>query len=261
MCQEEGTLLIVIFSHTAGVSLSPVVTFSAASLDVLDSFLVFPPVSADKPHGPGPGLEGSAVAGADTAGHLVGLDGAASVWLDVVISILFLLTIPAPAASRLPLTGLSATFSSLCNINNNQNSISGHNSVSDTGKITCHCDTKHCKKCLSPLRKKSICNRLKVYSLAQGLFILSELTFTAFLLAVLSSVASGAFAAVTALLLPRDALAPPALVVSARVPGPVHHGRVLLRIQGAARAHFVTVLGRLEEVDEFVVYINFLQTS
>ena len=111
MSRGRNTVIIVIFSHTVGVSLSPVVTFSAASLDVLDSFLVFPSVSADKPHGSGSGLEGATVAGAYTAGHLVGLDGAASVWLDVVISILFLLTIP--AASRLPLTGLSTTFSSL----------------------------------------------------------------------------------------------------------------------------------------------------
>ena len=55
-------------------SLSPIVTFSAASLDVLDRFLVFSPVSADKPHGPGSGLEGPAAAGPHAAGHLVGLD-------------------------------------------------------------------------------------------------------------------------------------------------------------------------------------------
>ena len=90
---------------------------------------------------------------------------------------------------------------------------------------------------------------------------ISELTFTAFLLAKLSSVAPGALAGIPALLLSGDALSPSALVVTARVPGPVHHGGVLLGIQGAARAHFVSVLGRLEEVDEFVVYINFLQTS
>ena len=66
---------------------------------------------------------------------------------------------------------------------------------------------------------------------------------------------------VPALLLPGDALPPPALAVPAGVPCPVHHGGVLLGIQGAARAYFVAVLGRLEEVDEFVVYINFLQTA
>ena len=115
------------------------------------------------------------------------------------------------------------------------------------------------EKCLSPQRKKSICNRLKVYY--GRFFFIFELTFTAFLLAELSSVATGAFAGVSSLLLPGDTLSPPALVVTTRVPGPVHHGGVLLGIQGAAGAHFVSVLGRLEEVDEFVVYINFLQTS
>lgn len=127
------------------VILSPKVTLSAASLHVLDGFLVFSPVSADEPDGPGPGLEGAAAVGAHAARHLVRLDRAAAVWLDVVIPVLFLLTIPtAPRllASRLSLAGLSATFSCLCNINNNQNSISGHNSVSDTGKITCQRDTK-----------------------------------------------------------------------------------------------------------------------
>ena len=76
MCQEEGTLLdnCYYFQSHRCRSLSPVVTFSAASLDVLDSFLVFPPVSADKPHGPGPGLEGATAAGPHAAGHLVGLD-------------------------------------------------------------------------------------------------------------------------------------------------------------------------------------------
>ena len=122
------------------VILSPIVTLSAASLHVLDGLLVFSTVSTDEPDGPGPGLEGPAAVGAHAARHLVRLDRAAAVWLDVVIPILFLLTIPTVA--RLSLAGLSATFSCLCNINNNQNSISGHNSVSDTGKITCQRDTK-----------------------------------------------------------------------------------------------------------------------
>ena len=127
--------------------LSPVVTFPPASLHVLDSLLVFPPVGADEPDGPRPGLEGAAAVWANTARHLVRLDRPAAVWLDVVIPILFLLTVPSsPRATRLPLTGLSATFSCLCNINNNQNSISGHNSAGDTGKITCHCDTKVVKE-------------------------------------------------------------------------------------------------------------------
>ena len=90
---------------------------------------------------------------------------------------------------------------------------------------------------------------------------ISELTFTAFLLAELSGVAPGALAGVSSLFLRGHTFSPSALVVSAGVPGPVHHGGVLLGVQGAAGAHFVSVLGRLEEVDEFVVYINFLQTS
>ena len=92
-------------------------------------------------------------------------------------------------------------------------------------------------------------------------FCLYELTFTAFLVAELSGVSPGALAGVPLAPGPGPALPPSALVVAARVPGPVHHRRVLLGVEGAAGAHLVPVLGRLEEVHKLVVYINFLQTS
>ena len=108
-------------------------------------------------------------------------------------------------------------------------------------------------------RKKSICNRLTLD--AWRAFCLYELTFTAFLVAELSGVAPGALAGVSLPPGPGHALAPPTLVVTTRIPGPVHHRGVLLGVQRAAGAHLVTVLGRLEEVHKLVVYINFLQTS
>ena len=101
------------------------------------------------------------------------------------------------------------------------------------------------------------------YRLAGVLFTHDEeeLTFTALLVAVLASIAPGALAGVSLAPCRGHTLAPPTLVVTARVPGPVHHRRVLLRVEGAAGANLVTVLGRLEEVHKLVVYINFLQTS
>ena len=54
----RNTVNCYIFSSVHHI-LSPVVTFPAASLDVLDSLLVFSPVGADEPDGPRPGLEGA----------------------------------------------------------------------------------------------------------------------------------------------------------------------------------------------------------
>ena len=59
---------------TQVVILSPIVTLAAASLDVLDGFLVFSPVGTDEPDGPGPGLESTAAVGDHAARHLVRLD-------------------------------------------------------------------------------------------------------------------------------------------------------------------------------------------
>ena len=88
-----------------------------------------------------------------------------------------------------------------------------------------------------------------------------ELTFTALFVAVLASISPGALAGVSLAPCRGHTLAPPAFVVTARVPGSVHHWGVLLRVEGTAGANLVTVLCRLEEVHKLVVYINFLQTS
>ena len=92
--------------HCRELRLAPIVTFAtlaSAPLDIVNSALVFSSVGADKSDVSFARLDGSALIRSDTAGHLVWLDGATAVRINVVISILFLLTVTGS-------TGLLATL-------------------------------------------------------------------------------------------------------------------------------------------------------
>ena len=113
--------LVKMCYSTLGNFLSPIVTFSAAALHIFHRLLVFSAVSADEPHGARSALDGGAVVRADAARHLVRLDRAAAVRLDVVVSVLLLSAVLLPAAARAallprPRLEVAASLSCLCNI-------------------------------------------------------------------------------------------------------------------------------------------------